>query len=102
MEPETAAFGYLRERLFSEQRVLWQRPLAIRDMRRVVPASGGLVLSKVLIGAFVPKFLIVTPFGRNEEPIRAWRQALIMRTSARYAGQSSPLELANGDTVAGR
>jgi hypothetical protein len=34
MEPETAAFGYPRERLFLRTAGRW-RPLAIRDMRRV-------------------------------------------------------------------
>ncbi|WP_130229607.1 hypothetical protein [Bradyrhizobium sp. Leo121] len=56
MDPETAAFGYLRERLFRQQRVL--RPLAIRDMRRVVlTASGGLMASEIVAGAFVPNLL---------------------------------------------
>jgi hypothetical protein len=44
-ETETATFGYLRERLFLKTAAL-QEPLAIRNVRRVLTASGGLVLPK--------------------------------------------------------
>jgi hypothetical protein len=53
MEPETAAFGYLRERLFLRT----AGPavgLAIRDMRHVVNGERRPRASKVLTGAFVP------------------------------------------------
>jgi hypothetical protein len=36
----TVAFGYPRERVF-EQRVSGERPLAIRDMRRLLTAGDG-------------------------------------------------------------
>jgi hypothetical protein len=54
MKLETAAFGYLRERLIL--RTAGQRPLAIRDIRRVSPASDGLMFCNALAGAFVPDF----------------------------------------------
>ena len=61
MEPETAAFGYLRERLFSEQRVFDSDLWLSRDMRRVVYRRAAVsCFSRVAAGAFVPKSLIAT------------------------------------------
>jgi hypothetical protein len=54
MEPETAAFGYLRERLFENSGPCGKEPLAIRGMRRVVNGERRSRASKVLTGAFVP------------------------------------------------
>ena len=70
MEPKTAAFGYLRERLCSKE------PLGIRDMRHVVNGERRSRASKVLIGAFVPWLLIVTPFGRKGEQLERRADAL--------------------------
>jgi hypothetical protein len=55
MEPETAAFGYLRERWFLRTAGP-EEPLAIRDMRRVVNGERRSHASKDLTGAFVPYF----------------------------------------------
>jgi len=49
MESETAAFGYLRERLvFENSGPCSKEPLAIRDMRRVVNGERRSRASKVL------------------------------------------------------
>ena len=57
-------FGYQRERLFENSGPCGKEPLAIRT-RRVVNGERRSRPSKVLTGAFVPWFLIMTPFGRK-------------------------------------
>ena len=52
MEAETVAFGYRARALVFEQRV--RRPLAIRDMRRVVNGERRSRATKALTAAFVP------------------------------------------------
>lgn len=54
MEPETAAFGYLRERLHSEQRAARSDLWLSRDMRRIGNGERRSRSSKALTGAFVP------------------------------------------------
>jgi hypothetical protein len=53
MEPETAAFGYLRARLFLEQRVVVTFGYP-RHAPWSLTASGGLVPFKIVARAFVP------------------------------------------------
>ena len=55
MESETAAFGYLRERLvFENSGPRSMEPLAIRDMRHVVNGERRSRATKALTAAFVP------------------------------------------------
>jgi hypothetical protein len=69
MKLETAAFGYLRERLYSEQRVAGNDLWLSATCAVLVPASDGLMLFQILAGVFVP--LIChrdAKFHPDEEP----------------------------------